>query len=65
MGVTEEQALHWFFSFQVLNFFGLETYDGMLTSCHYRIERVEEHDGDCGPLPNYTMTWGHIKATYR
>ncbi len=64
-GESDHQALFWSISGQVLNFYGVETYGGMPTNCHFWIDRVEPHDGDCGPVPNQARSWGDLKAMYR
>ena len=64
LGISELQALEWWWTGQVLDFYGVFM-GGGLTICDYVFSRVEEHDGGCGPVPNRIMSWGDIKASYR
>ena len=64
-GISEKQAFLWWASGQVLDFYGIYMASGMPSICDYIFSRVEEHDGDCGPIPNHTMSWGDLKSSYR
>jgi len=65
LGISELQALGWDGTGQVLDFYGEYMNGSMAADCEFILTRIEEHDGDCGPVPNHAMTWGDIKATYR
>jgi len=51
--------------FRIVNVYGTYQISDLVPTCSLHVTRIEEHDGDCGPIPNRATTWGAVKATYR
>lgn len=65
LGITELQALIWHGTGQVLDIYGTIYPNSMPTDCTFTFTHVEEHEGDCTPIPNRTSSWGDLKSSYR